>query len=46
MEMGQPPPPTVKDVMNLIDECGGGIRVLDDWSLGDDDDLKVMEVKV
>jgi hypothetical protein len=41
-----PKTPTVKDVMDLIEKWGGGIRVLYDWSLGDDDDLKVMEVKV
>jgi hypothetical protein len=38
-----PQDPTVKDVLKVIDRCGGKAKIIDDWSLIDDLTLEVSD---
>jgi len=40
-----PDNPTEDDVMELIEKCGGAESIIDDWSLGDNLDYHVIELK-
>jgi hypothetical protein len=40
-----PANPTVDDVLAVIQKCGGKVRVIEDWNLGDDLDLTVSDAK-
>lgn len=40
-----PEDPTVDDVLEVIDKCGGGLRVIRDWDLMTNHDFEVSDDK-
>jgi hypothetical protein len=40
-----PENPTVKDVEAVIEQCGGPVRIINDWNLDDCVDVTVYEIK-